>query len=47
MICSLKEKALTSMFKFHNVFQAHGSKGVMSMIANSKVDQLISAGKGK
>ena len=27
-------------------FQAHGSKGVMSMIANSKVDQLISAGKG-
>ena len=27
-------------------FQAHGSKGVMSMIANPKVDQLISAGKG-
>ena len=29
------------------IFQAHGSKGVMSMIANAKVDQLISAGKGK
>ena len=28
------------------MFKAHGSKGVMSMIANSKVDQLISAGKG-
>ena len=26
--------------------KAHGSKGVLSMVANSKADQLISAGLG-
>ena len=29
------------------LLQAHGSKGVLNMIANSKLDQLISAGMGK
>lgn len=32
--------------QFNNIFQAHGVKGVLSMKANSKQDQLISAGKG-
>lgn len=32
--------------QFNTIFQAHGVKGVLSMKANSKQDQLISAGKG-
>lgn len=41
-----KINLLTQYVQFNNIFQAHGVKGVLSMKANSKQDQLISAGKG-
>ena len=36
-----------TLIRPNKCFQAHGVKGVLSMKANSKQDQLISAGKGK